>query len=449
MFFLENLWYFMLTLCILVVFHEYGHYKVAKICGVKVLQFSVGFGPKLLHWVYKGTEFSLALLPLGGYVKMLDKTVITDKDDPEQCYDNKSVKQKIAILLAGPIFNFILAFIVYWIIALVGKNTLLPIIDSPFPQSMAERVGLQKGDQILAVDDNKIADFNKLQWRLIERIGDSGSIKLQWQNGKNGVVRNGEIAISNWLSGTVQPRVLEDLGISVNRKQESLRLATVIVGGRAETAGLKQEDIMISLDGVSLINWNHFTYMVRNNPERDFVLVYQRQNSIQQVVIRPQSQRVRGEHIGMLGVTFQQSEIVKGLWYYQNDNVVVGIWTALKNMGAGIQFTVLSLTKIITGDISFRALGGPISIAQYATESASFGLVPYLTLLALLSISLGVVNLLPIPVLDGGRIVLCCIEAVQKKPISQNVLHYIYFLGFIFIVVLMIFVVSNDILRLS
>ena len=445
---LENIWYFLLTICILVVFHEYGHYKVAKLCGVKVLQFSVGFGPVLFKWRYRGTNFVYSLLPLGGYVKMLDKTTITANDDISQSYDNKTTIQKIAILFAGPLFNFILAFIVYWLIAIIGKNQILPVIDSPFPGSVAEQAGLKRQDTIVAIDNIAVANVTDLQFALIERIGDSGFIDLQVQGQMNLTTTEVSIPIDNWLQGTVQPRILEALGISLYRQQTSLSLREVVKNSRAAQAGLEANDIVLSIDGVTLVNWQHFVHIIRNNPEKAMLVSYLRNASIFFTKLRPKQMLVKGENIGLAGVSFDIQPIAKDMLQVYRTNPVSALLVAFKETMNGIKFTIISLEKLLVGAISLKSLGGPITIAQYATDSAAYGVVPYLTLLALLSISLGIVNLLPVPVLDGGRIVLCLIEAIKGRPLSQAALQINYLIGFIFVLGLMVFVISNDLMRL-
>lgn len=445
---LEYILYFLLTLAILVVFHEYGHYKVAKLCGVKVLRFSVGFGPILFSWRYAGTVFAFSLIPLGGYVKMLDKTVDGTSPSAPESYDSKSVLQKIAILFAGPLFNFILAFIVYWLIAMIGKVEIAPVIDSPFPNSLAETAGLQRGDKIVAIDGLAVDNFNQVQLNLINRIGESGFIELQVTNELNFTKKNISIPITNWLRGSINPDPIGALGLSMYREQESLVFAEVLPDGRAALSGLNGGDILLSIDGNNIVNWNQFVNIIKNNPEQQMELGFIRDEELQFTNIRPKQVEVAGEFIGVVGVSFQQPKIAEFMILTDRSNPFTAIWSATKDTYSGFVITLVSLQKIILGDISFKALGGPITIAQYATDSASYGIVPYLTLLALLSISLGVINLLPLPVLDGGRIVLCLVEYFRGEAIPERILNTIYGIGFLLVVMLMSAVIVNDFMRL-
>jgi len=445
---LQHLLYFLLTLTILVVFHEYGHYKVAKLCGVRVIDFSIGFGPKLVSWYYNKTLFSFSLLPFGGYVRMLDKDTMTSQDAPNQNYHNKTTIQKIAILFAGPLFNFILALLVFSAIAMLGKNVLLPVVDRPYPNSIAEQIGIAKGVAIVAVDGVAIDSLQQLQMQLLQRVGDSGAIELAWNN-SDGQIMTETIPINRWLRGSVQPEVLQNLGLSINREDRPLIIESIQNGSAADASQLMVGDEILMINGQSVVNWSYFSFIVANSAAEQIDLLVKRDQSIQNISIIPRLEMREGVAVGLIGITFQPEPIPNSQWLLQRDSLFGSLITGVKDTWNGIIFTMSAIVKVISGAISFKAMGGPISIAQYATDSASYGLVPYLHLLALLSISLGMINLLPIPVLDGGRIVICLIEAASGRSFSDEIIKYVHLVGFLLIIFVTITVIYNDLLRIQ
>lgn len=452
---------FILAISILVVIHEFGHFWVARRCGVKVLRFSVGFGKPL--WSYKdklGTEYSIAPIPLGGYVKMLDEREGEVKpEELDQAFNRKSVWQRIAIASAGPIANFIFAIAAYFSLYVMGFSGIVPVIGSVEEGSPAYEQGVQVGDRIIQIGDEPVDSFQEVSWQLISYIGETTSVPLVLED-KNQIVKKVSIPVESWLTNQEKPDPMRDLGIQPRQLPIEAIVGKIVEGGAAEKSGLKTGDrvIAVFLDNTihEVSDWHDWVSIIRENPNVAMTLSIERKGDLgsEQIdlLMTPASKVTDDKKtIGYVGAGIDPSAIPE----YPKDWVAetkLGPVDALVQSSVKTQqliaFTLESLWKMILGEVSVKNLSGPITIAKVADSSVSHGLQAFIGFLALLSVSLGVLNLLPIPVLDGGHILFYGVEAIRGKPLSEKTQMMAIQVGMTLLLGLMIIAFYNDISRL-
>ena len=448
------------TLGILVTIHEFGHFWVARRCGVKVLRFSIGMGKAVKSWIGRdGVEYVIAPIPLGGYVKMLgqeDIAVADTKEIPTSqqhlCFAYKPLWQRMAIVAAGPIANFLLAIFIYWLINIsYGINGIAPVINGISENSSADRAGLQVGDEIIAVDSEETIIWQQVSLKMLNRLGETGELVVTVNPYDSSTSRDITIPIQAWLRSDVEPDPVTDLGIV--RFEIPARIAEVVTGGRAERDGLRAGDEIISVNGESILGWSHWVTVIRSNPELALDVIVKRGESEAGLEIRPELVRLsNGTAIGRIGASVQEaalSEILDPeMQRHISFNAFTAIQPALQETWNNSVFVLDSIKKMVIGLISVRNINGPITIAQVAGETASYGLEVYLGFLALLSICLGVFNLLPIPVLDGGHLFYYTVEAIMGRPVPERVQTWGLQLGLSLIFGIMILAIYNDVNRL-
>ena len=448
------------TLGILVTIHEFGHFWVARRCGVKVLRFSIGLGKAVKSWIGRdGVEYVIAPIPLGGYVKMLgqeDIAVADTKEIPTSqqhlCFAYKPLWQRMAIVAAGPIANFLLAIFIYWLINIsYGINGIAPVINGISENSSADRAGLQVGDEIIAVDSEETIIWQQVSLQMLNRLGETGELVVTVNPYDSSTSRDITIPIQAWLRSDVEPDPVTDLGIV--RLEIPARIAEVVTGGRAERDGLRAGDEIISVNGESILGWSHWVAVIRSNPELALDVIVKRGESEAGLEIRPELVRLsNGTAIGRIGASVQEtalSEILDSeMQRHISFNAFTAIQPALQETWNNSVFVLDSIKKMVIGLISVRNINGPITIAQVAGETASYGLEVYLGFLALLSICLGVFNLLPIPVLDGGHLFYYIMEAIMGRPVPERVQTWGLQLGLSLIFGIMILAIYNDVNRL-
>ncbi|MGB1478764.1 MAG: RIP metalloprotease RseP [Marinobacter salsuginis] len=438
-----------LTLGILVTLHEYGHFWVARRCGVKVLRFSVGFGKPMFSWYDKhGTEFAVAAIPLGGYVKMLD-----EREGPvpeelrDQAFTSKPPGQRIAIAAAGPVANFIFAIFAYWLLSVVGVTHVAPIVGQIADESVAERVGLQEGMEIHAVDGHRVSSWRDVNMRILERTGEHGSISMEVsEDGARGTV-SGEL--SGWGLSDDTPNPLAEFGITPWRPAVPPVLGQISEGGRAEAAGLQPGDRIVAVNGEAIASWFELVEFIRNAPEQTLQVTVERNGSEQSLSVTPEARTEEsGESIGFVGAGVEAiswpEEVLRDVSY----GPFAAIPVALSETWADTRLTLVAIKKMVTGLLSPTNLSGPITIARVAEASVSSGFEDFVRFLAYLSVSLGILNLLPVPVLDGGHIVYYTIEALRGKPLSEQAQAFGLRIGMAMILTLMVFALYNDLMRL-
>lgn len=448
------------TLGILVTFHEFGHFWVARRCGVKVLRFSIGFGKAAKTWIGKdGVEYVIAPIPLGGYVKMLgqEDTNVADASDvsPSQrhmSFAYKPLWQRMAIVAAGPFANFLLAIFVFWIINIAyGVNGIAPVINKVVVDSPAYEAGLQSGDEILAVDGEPTIIWQQVSLQLLGRLGETGNVVLTIDPANSSTPRDVSIPIRGWMGNSTEPNPVADLGI-IQIEIPAL-IAGVLPDGRAEQGGLMAGDEVLTVAGMEIRGWSHWVEVIRANPELPLEVEVKRGESIVPLTLQPASSQLDdGTVIGSIGAYVAETSmadlIPAEMFREVRYNPISAVVPALAETWDKSIFVLDSVKKMVIGLISVKNINGPITIAQVAGETASYGLDVYLGFLALLSISLGVLNLLPIPVLDGGHLLYYAIEAVIRRPVPERIQAWGLQLGLMLISGIMVLAIYNDVTRI-
>ncbi len=438
-----------LTLGILVTLHEYGHFWVARRCGVKVLRFSVGFGKPLFSWYDRhGTEFAIAAIPLGGYVKMLDEREGPVPDElRDQAFNSKPPSRRIAIAAAGPVANFLFAIFAYWLLSVVGFTTVAPIVGDVTPDSIAERMGLAEGMEIHEVDGHRVTSWRDINMRLLERAGEHSNVVVAVSD--EGRRDKLSTTLDGWRLRDDNPDPLGEFGVQPWRPDIPAVLGEIAGGGRAEAAGLQPDDRIMAVGGEPVANWFELVEVIRNSPEQTLDIALERGGEIINVSVTPESRTSdAGQNIGFVGAGVAQvswpDEVLRDVQF----GPLAAIPNAVSETWADTRLTLVAIKKMVTGLLSPTNLSGPITIARVAEASVSSGFEDFIRFLAYLSVSLGVLNLLPVPVLDGGHIVYYTIEAIRRKPLSEQVQALGLRIGMALILTLMVFALYNDLMRL-
>ncbi|WP_263264077.1 sigma E protease regulator RseP [Pseudomonas sp. RIT-PI-S] len=439
----------LVALGVLVTFHEFGHFWVARRCGVKVLRFSVGFGTPLLRWADKqGTEYVVAAIPLGGYVKMLDeREAEVPAEELQQAFNRKPVGQRIAIVAAGPIANFLLAIVFFWFIAMLGSEQVRPVIGAVEAGSMAAGAGLAAGQEIIEVDGEPVTGWSGVNMELVRRLGETGNLQIR-VNDQDGNGSVHQLALVGWLKGSDEPDPVRSLGIRPWRPALEPVLAEVDPAGPAHAAGLKSGDRLLTLDGAALADWQQVVDAVRQRADKQVMLQVERDGHSLEVPVTLASKGEGAAATGYLGAGVAPvawpADMLREVRYGPLDGLVEG---ARRTWEMSV-LTLDSLKKMLFGELSVKNLSGPITIAKVAGASAQSGLGDFLNFLAYLSISLGVLNLLPIPVLDGGHLLFYLIEWVRGRPVSDRVQGWGVQIGISLVVGVMLLALINDLGRL-
>jgi regulator of sigma E protease len=449
--FLQTVIWALLALGVLVTFHEMGHFLVARWCGVKVLRFSVGFGRRLIsRYDRHGTEFTLSAIPLGGYVKMLDEREgAVPHNQLQMAFNRKNVWQRIAIAAAGPIANFLLAIVLFWAVFLGGTAGPVPVVAKVEPGSIAARAGLEAGQEIIAVDGEPTPTWQALNWRLANRLGDTGTLEFVVRYADSDLEYHMGADIDRWLAGREVPDPLGEIGLELWVPTVTMVLAQVTEGSPAERAGLRASDKIVATDGQSFADWTNWTDYVRAHGGEEISVELLRDGETLMLTVTPELTRLdSGERIGRIGVLPVAETWPEELVRRYHFGIGAALAKSWQETGEKTLFTLNSLKKLIFGQLSTKNLSGPITIAKVAGTSADAGWQSFLSLLALLSISLGVLNLLPIPVLDGGHLLYYGIEAIKGSPVSERVQMIGLQVGMAMVLGIMGLALYNDILRL-
>ncbi len=447
----STLFYFILALLLLVIVHEYGHFLVARLCGVKVLRFSFGFGKVLASWRGKhGTEYALSLFPLGGYVKMLDEA---EGDVPESerhlAFNNQSIWARIAIVLAGPLFNFLFAFVALWLVLVIGVKSLAPMISDVKPGSIAAESGLVAGQEILSLDGRKITSWRDFQYALMPLLGTTDPVDITVKSRTNSQEKTLTLPLTHWQLDVKNPNVLDSLGIVPFIPTIPPVVGDVIEKSPAFAAGMQAGDVITSVNGRRVADWLVLVEFVKQRPNQRIVLDFTRQGKHEALELRTASAMNNGREEGYLGVRSQRVDWPANWLRLQRETPVDAISTAYQQTVSLTGATFSLIGRLFMGKLPIQSISGPVGIAEGAGESARNGLPYYLTFLALVSISLGVLNLLPIPMLDGGHLLYYLIELIRRRPLSDKFKSTGVYLGLLLLVTLMIIAFSNDLARLA
>ena len=432
---------FVLALCVLIVFHELGHYWVARLCGVKVLRFSLGFGKVLYSKQFTpgGTEWVVAAFPLGGYVKMLgEQDGDVAPSDLPFAFNRQSVFKRICIVAAGPIANFILAIAIYWGLFVYGMPGQRPLLEQPVANTPAA-AGIARWDVIEQIDAEPVQTWEDVNWRLAKKLVDGGELSLTLRNAQGQLVQK-RLVMTGLSGNDLDKDFLAKLGLQP-AKTIPAYLGRIVPGSPADQAGLQIGDLVLSVGGKAVADWHGFTEIVRAQPDKTVLLEVKRQAFTRSIAVTPQSVVQDGKAIGRIGVA---PDVLVKAQYPLGEALARG---AYKCWDTSI-FSLKILGRMITGDVSWRNLSGPVTIAQVAGETASIGWLPYLLFIALVSVSLGVMNLLPLPILDGGHLMYYMVEVLKGSPVSMQAMEVGQRVGIAALVLLMGLALYNDILRL-
>lgn len=444
---------FIVAIGILVTIHEYGHYWVAKKMGVKVLRFSVGFGKPLWKKVAGDdeTEYVLAAIPLGGYVKMLDEREgEVQEHELDRAFNRKNVWARIAIVLAGPLANLILAVFLYWLVFIVGITGIAPIVGAPLANSAAATAGFEEGDQITHIAGKSTPTWNTVYVAMLDGVVDSDDaldITVATEAGAS-IQRSLAIDSRELLAGNGD--IVTKLGLQRWWPDVEPVIGGVVPGGAAEAAGLLAGDRIISSDGRAITSWSGWVKLIRANPGKPLQIELRRDNQLLNIELTPGVRQLETTTIGYIGARENQSQqlIDERLRTVERYSPLVAVGKAFQRTGDMISVSLGMIGKLFTGEASLKnTVSGPISIAQFAGQSVSVGIDHYLSFIALVSISLGIFNLFPVPMLDGGHLLYYAVEVVTGKPVSEKIQIVGQQLGLLLLAGLMTFVFYQDILR--
>ncbi len=452
--FLLSLVAFIVAIGILVTIHEFGHYWVARKMGVKVLRFSIGFGKPLWKKVAgdDATEYVLAAIPLGGYVKMLDEREgDVDPAEVDRAFNRKSVWARIAIVLAGPIANLILAVFLYWIVFIVGITGVAPIVGVPEAKSPAEVAGFESGDKIVAVAGRNTPTWDTVYVALLDAIVDNTELLDFSVETEDGQSASRSLGIDSAELLSSQGDIVGKLGLQRWWPEVDPVIGGVVPDGAAEAAGLKVGDRILTSDGVEVESWGDWVRIIRASPEKTLVLQVQRSTGTEAINLTPARLERESGVIGFIGARETQSQAVidEKLRTVERYGPLQSISKAFQRTWDMMTVSVGMIGKLFTGEASLKnTVSGPISIAQFAGQSVSVGIDHYINFIALVSISLGIFNLFPVPMLDGGHLVYYAVEVVTGKPVSEKIQIVGQQVGLALLGTLMVFVFYQDILRL-
>ena len=446
---LWNLAAFIVALGVLITVHEFGHFWVARRCGVRVERFSIGFGKALWRRTDKsGTEYVIAMIPLGGYVKMLDERA--EPVAPElrhYAFNNKTVGQRAAIIAAGPIANFLFAIFAYWLVFIIGVPGVRPVVGEITPNSIAAQAQIQPGTELKAVDGIETPDWDAVRLQLVAKIGDEHTTLSVAQFGSN-QRQDKTLDLRQWAFEPDKEDPVSSLGIRPRGPQIEPVLSEVQVNSAASKAGLQAGDRIVKVNGQPLTQWMTFVTLVRDNPDKPLALDIERQGRSLSLTLTPDSKQVNGKAEGFAGVVPKVIPLPDEYKTVRQYGPFSAVLEASDKTWQLMKLTVSMLGKLITGDVKLNNLSGPISIAQGAGMSAEFGIIYYLMFLALISVNLGIINLFPLPVLDGGHLLFLAIEKLKGGPVSERVQDFSYRIGSILLVLLMGLALFNDFSRL-
>ncbi|GGD28575.1 sigma E protease regulator RseP [Franconibacter sp. IITDAS19] len=446
---LWNLAAFIVALGVLITVHEFGHFWVARKAGVRVERFSIGFGKALWRRTDRqGTEYVIALIPLGGYVKMLDERV--EPVTPEmrhEAFNNKTVAQRAAIIAAGPIANFLFAVFAYWLVFLIGIPSIKPVIGEITPNSIAAQAQIEPGTELKAIDGIETPDWDAVRLALVAKIGDERTTLSVAPFGSDARTDK-TLDLRNWQFEPDKEDPVSSLGIQPRGPKIEPVLAEVQPQSAASKAGLQAGDRIVKVEGQPLTTWMTFVTLVRDNPSRPLSIEIERQGSPLSLTLIPDTKPGNEKAEGFAGVVPKVIPLPEEYKTVRQYGPFAAIAEATDKTWQLMKLTVTMLGKLITGDVKLNNLSGPISIAQGAGMSAEYGLVYYLMFLALISVNLGIINLFPLPVLDGGHLLFLAIEKLKGGPVSERVQDFSYRIGSILLVLLMGLALFNDFSRL-
>ncbi|EGX6962136.1 sigma E protease regulator RseP [Vibrio alginolyticus] len=448
---LWNLISFIVALGILVAVHEFGHFWVARRCGVKVEKFSIGFGKSIWSKVGKdGTEYSISMIPLGGYVKMVDSRVDeVPEHEKHLAFDKKPLWKRTSIVAAGPIFNFLFAIFAYWLVFLIGIPAVKPLIGEVTPNSIVAEAGIESGMELKSISGIKTPDWESVNMGLISHIGDDLMTVTLTSANEVGSEVTKTLDLREWKFDPETQSAMQSLGFTPYTPEVYRVIEQVSQGGAAEKAGVLPGDEVVAIGQQRVTEWKQVVEAVRSNPDTPLELTVLRQGYEQTLTLTPGSRELANkEVVGFAGIAPKVAEWPESYRFDLQFGVFESIGKAVDKTGQVIGLTISMLKKLIVGDVGLNNLSGPISIAKGAGATADYGLVYFLGFLALISVNLGIINLVPLPMLDGGHLLFFAIEAVIRRPVPEKVQEMGFRIGGAIIFSLMALALFNDFTRL-
>lgn len=445
--FLTTILAFIVALGVLVVIHEAGHYLAARWVGVKVLRFSVGFGQPLFvrRWGKDMTEWSVAAIPLGGYVKMLDeREAPVAEAELSRAFNRQTVWARMFIVAAGPAANLLLAVLLYWGLFLHGVPAIKPVLAEPAPATAAALAGLHKGDEIADIAGSPVQSWADVEWTLLRKLGAQSPLQLKLAGGGTR-----QLDVSGATLGEGKISATSQLGLRLFEPSVPAVIGQIIPSGIAQRAGLQADDLIVTVNGEPIREWMDFVHWIRNHPAKQLQLTVSRGGKRFNMALMPES-TLEGQHsVGKIGAGPKVDEaIFKDMLTELDYSVSGALKQAFIKTWETSSFSLVMMGRMLTGEVSWHNLSGPLTIADYAGQSARSGTLTFISFLALVSISLGVLNLLPIPLLDGGHLMYYIIEAIKGSPVPERVMGYGQRFGMALLLTLMVFAFYNDVIRL-
>lgn len=439
---------FLIAIVLLVSVHEFGHFIVARWCKVKVLRFSVGFGKPLWSFVdKKGTEFVLASIPLGGYVRMVDERegTVTPQDLP-YAFNRQPPLAKIAIVCAGPLFNFLFAIFAFWTMYVVGYTTIAPIVGKVDSPSIAKQAGIKPNEEIIAVNNEKTDDWQDVRLAILAHLGENGALKLTLKDLATASVQTHTLQLLQW-GLTDEQLVLKSLGIEPFFPAISPIIMQVMPDSPASQALLAPQDKIMAVDDIPITDWQQMVEYITKRPNQTVKLTLQRNEQPLTIAVQVGSKNVGGQVIGYLGVQSVMPQWPSEFMRKKQYSLFGAFVPAVQKTWDMTTLSFSFLWKMIVGELSVNNMSGPIGIAQGAGYSASLGFSYFMSYLALISLSLAIINVLPIPVLDGGHLVYYLYELITKKTVPEKVQVIATQIGIFLLLAVMMLAFYNDIMR--
>ncbi len=435
----------------IIIIHEMGHFYVARCFGIKILRFSIGFGKPLLKRVSKktGTEYVLGWLPLGGYVKMLGEgDQETSPEDLPHAYNKQPLLVRMAVVSAGPIVNFLLAILVFWAVYLLGQTQIKPIIGQVQPQSIAALGGMRKGDEIIAIDNKPTQNWRKVMMAIVSHAGDQTPVTVTVRPMGSKTTEKRSLNLSAWQMNRSQPDFFNSLGMAPFRPKILPKIAQVMPGSAAKKGGMLAGDEITAINGKAVRNWSEVVAVIRHLPGKTAQLMIKRNGKTETLSLVVGEKKIQGKSYGYLGVMVQAPVLPASMMYKQKFGVGGAFVEASKRTWQLLKFNAIVIVKMLSGKLSAQSLGGPISIFQAAGKASTAGIQIYLGFIAFISLTIGFINILPIPGLDGGHLFFQIIEGVFRRPVSERVQMVALSFGLVGIVTLVLYATMNDLLRI-